>query len=400
MKIVVIIPTYNERDNIESLVKALARERGLIKKHDLQVLFVDDTSPDKTYEVIQGWQKKYKWIHLLLSKKKQGLGGAYVNGIKYAVHKLKAGGFVEMDADLQHNPEDIKRFIKELDNGFDYVIGSRYVKKGSIPNEWDFSRKFLSVVGNLVARALLLLPQIHDVTTGFKLTRVKGFVAAHKSTPMGQSTDWRTSPEMKRFYNGNFLHTLDMNTLISTSFAYKIQLLHEMVLAGAKVKEVPIRFLSRNKGESKIIKNELFETLRVIFLLQLRNPKIKQFVKFGIVGFIGYLVQAASLQFLSWLAVPEWLIWGGSAEMAIVSNFTWNNHWTFRARKIRGKRNTLWKFFHFNLTSAGAIVIQIVAGSALVHLFGPHRQIYLPLIIGLLIVPYNYFIYTRLIWRR
>ena len=173
-----------------------------------------------------------------------------------------------------------------------------------------------------------------------------------------------------------------------------------MVQSGARVKEVPISFLPRKSGESKIIKNELFETLRVIFLLQARNPRIRQFVKFGMVGFLGYIVQAVSLQFLTWVSTPEWLIWGGSAEMAIISNFTWNNHWTFRERKIKGKNNVLKKFWHFNMTSAGAIVIQMAAGSGLVYLFGPHRQIYLPLIIGFLIVPYNYFIYTRLIWKK
>lgn len=374
MKIVIIIPTYNEKENIEPLVTALAKERKLVKNHDLRVLFVDDTSPDKTYEEIKKWQKKYKWIHLLLNKKKQGLGGAYVKGIKYAVNKMKADGFVEMDSDLQHNPADLKRFIRALDEGYDYVIGSRYVPGGSIPKEWEFKRKFLSVVGNWVARALLLLPHIHDVTTGFKLTRVKGF------------WDGR-DVSVKRLY--------------STSFAYKIQLLHEMVQAGAKVKEVPIEFLSRNKGESKIIKNELFETLRVIFWLQVRNPKIRQFVKFGIVGFIGYVVQALTLESLARIRVPEWLIWGGSAEMAIISNFTWNNLWTFKERKIKGRNNLLKKFWHFNLTSGGAILIQMAAGSLLVSLFGAeYRQLYLPLIIALLIVPYNYLIYTRFIWKK
>lgn len=411
MKILVIIPTYNERENIDPLVKALARERKLISssasvhanftsdkkakedkpKHVLEVLFVDDTSPDKTYEVIRKWQKKHKWVHLLLNEKKVGLGGAYAKGIKHAVEKLRADAFVEMDSDFQHDPADVKRLVAALDEGADYVIGSRYVKGGSIPKDWEFSRKFLSVVGNLVARVLLLQPKLHDVTTGFKLTRVKGFYDK-LSLKIQERRSLVNLRSYSREYNNKFL--------ISTSFAYKIQLLHEMVLARAKVVEVPIEFHPRNTGESKIIKNELFETLMVIFLLQVRNPKIGQFVKFGMVGFLGYIVQAVSLQILTWLSAPEWLIWGGSAEAAIISNFTWNNMWTFKERKISGRGRLLTKFWHFNVTSGGAILIQIIAGSMLVYLFGPHRQIYLPLIIGFLIVPYNYLIYTRFIWRK
>ena len=213
MKIIVIIPTYNEKDNIKPLIQAINKQRKQIKNHQLEVLFVDDTSPDKTYQIIQNQQKKYPWVHLLLNKQKQGLGVAYVKGMRHAIAKLKAQAFIEMDADFQHNPEEIKSLINAMDQGADYVIGSRYIKGGSIPKEWEFNRKFLSVVGNLVARILLLMPQIHDVTTGFKLTKVNGFI--------------------KKL-------SLDPKRLLSTSFAYKIQLLYEAVHAGTKVKEVPV----------------------------------------------------------------------------------------------------------------------------------------------------------------
>jgi dolichol-phosphate mannosyltransferase len=174
-----------------------------------------------------------------------------------------------------------------------------------------------------------------------------------------------------------------------------------MVQAGAKIKEVPIQFQPRKVGESKIISNEMIETLRVIFLLQARNPQIQQFIKFGTVGFIGYLVQATTLQILTMLHMPEVIIWGGSAEISIISNFTWNNLWTFKHQQIKGLTKILTKFIHFNLTSAGAILIQILAGTILVNLFGAqYRQLYLPLIIALLVVPYNYIIYTKLIWKK
>ncbi len=394
MKITINICTYNERQNIGPMVEAIYHQRQLLPHHDLHLLFIDDTSPDKTYQEIKKYQKKYKWVHLLLRKQKQGLGAAHVAGMKYAIKNLQADAFVEMDADMQHDPHDLKKLIKALDQGCDYVIGSRYIKGGSIPKHWGFKRKFLSVCGNLAARLLLLLPQIHDVTTGFKLTRVKGFAdqLSLESALQHQSLLKSFSPKSE---------TPNDKRLVSNQFAYKIQLLHEMVQAGAKVKEVPIHFHPRAVGESKIINNEMIETLRVIFILQMRNPQIQRFVKFGIVGFIGYVVQATTLQILTWLNMPEIVIWGGSAEISIISNFTWNNLWTFKDQQITGLQKILVKFIHFNITSAGAIVIQIIAGSVLVKLFGPqYRQLYLPIIIAFLVVPYNYLMYTKLIWKK
>ncbi len=371
MNITAIIPTYNEYDNINQIIQALDQVRHQLTHHKFEVLFVDDSSPDGTAELIKKHQKAHPWIHLLLRPQKQGLGAAYAAGMRYAMAKLKADALIELDGDFQHDPRDIKRLVAEFDQGYDYVIASRYINGGSIPPGWELVRKLLSVAGNYVARALLFLPQIHDVTGGFKLTRVKGY--------------------------GDHLH---LDQLISQSFAYKIQLLHETVQLGAKVKEIPIQFAPRATGESKIIKNEIFETLRVILILQSRNPKIIQFFKFGIVGFIGYLVQAISLQIFSNLQFSELFIWGGSAELAIISNFTINNLWTFKHQKISGFGKLMTKFTHFNISSIGAIIIQIVAGRLLVSAFGPqYRQLYLPLIIAVLIIPYNYLMYTKFIWK-
>lgn len=239
MKVVVIIPTYNEKDSTEAMVEALAKTFAAIKDHKMELLYVDGNSPDGTAEIIKQKQKKYPWLHLLLEKKKEGLGMAYAKGMEYAIDKLKADYLMEFDGDFQHRPQDLPKLVAQINYGYDYIIGSRYIKGGSIPGQWGINRKFLSVVGNLVARTLLILPKIHDVTGGFKLARVKGF--------------------MDQF---------EFNSLLSKSFAYKIHLLYYMVLKGAKIKEVPINFQPRNSGESKLIKNELQETLRVIFNLQ------------------------------------------------------------------------------------------------------------------------------------
>lgn len=371
MKIVVIIPTYNERENIGKLLDILVSEEfPKIKKHEMQILIVDDKSPDGTAEVVRKKMENYKNIHLLLGDK-QGLGVAYARGMKYAMEKLDADFVLEFDADFQHKPQDIKRLVAEIDKGYDYIIGSRYIKGGSIPREWGFNRKFLSVVGNLVARVLLIMPAVHDVTTGFKLTRVKGF-----------------------------LDKLDLDHLYSRSFAYKVQLLFQIVNLGAKVKEVPIEFQHREKGESKIIKNELGETLRVIFLLQLRNPKIQRFSKFAIVGFIGYILNAIGLEIFYRFGFSPGIAAAIGAEVAIISNFTLNNVWTFKEAMITEPARILWKFLQFNLTSAGAILIQAVVVGGLAFLFGDAwRQLYLVIAVGFFVIPYNYTMYNIFIWR-
>jgi len=369
-KVVIVIPTYNERENTEKMIEALAGELPKIKNHEVHVLYVDDTSPDTTYEVVREKGEKYPWLHLLLNAEKKGLGVAYAKGFTFAMEKLEADYVMEFDADFQHRPDEIKRLVEKIDEGYEYIIGSRYIPGGSIPKEWGFSRKFLSVVGNLIARVGLLMPKVHDLTTGFKLTK---------------------SSVMKK---------IDLDHLYSNSFAYKVQILGQAIQGGAKWAEVPITFMARTKGESKIIKNEMAETLKVIFLVQFHNPKMRRFFKFGTVGFIGYIINASFLYLFSKRGFPEWVSWAGSTELAIISNFTLNNLWTFSSNKISGIGKIASKFLQFNLTSAGALAIQTGVGTLGVMILGPqYRQILLPFIVVFLVLPYNYLMYNLVIWR-
>ena len=372
MRVVVIVCTYNEAESTPGLIAALDKVFATIKNHEMAALYVDDSSPDGTAKIVEGQQKKYKWLHLLVNPTKGGLGAAYAVGMKHAMSELKADYLLEFDADFQHPPEYIPRLVEQIDKGYDYVIGSRYVPGGSIPKSWGMARSLLSVVGNLVARILLILPTIHDVTTGFKLSRVKGF-----------------------------MNEFDFNTLISKQFAYKIQLLFYMVNKGAKVVEVPFAFAPRTSGESKIIKNEMKETLRLIFLLQLRNPKILKLIKFGTVGFLGYLVNAISLYIFTKLNFPSWAAWGVSTELAIMNNFALNNIWTFKEQQIKGLTGLGAKFLQFNLTSSGGLLIQVAVGWITDRLLGPsYRQLVLPVTIAFLVMPYNYLMYNLVIWRK
>lgn len=369
----VIIPTYNERNNVEKMVETLADIFPQIKDHDLHALFVDDTSPDQTYEVVAEKAKKYPWVHLLVNKEKQGLGAAYAAGMQYAMKDLGADYFMEFDCDFQHAPSDIPRLVAEIDGGYDYIIGSRYIKGGSIPKQWSLDRKLLSGVGNIVARILLILPHIHDVTGGFKLSRVKGF-----------------------------MDSFDFSTLLSKSFAYKVHLLFYMVQKGARVKEVPVHFQLRTAGDSKIIKNEMAETLRVIFWLQVRNPKMQRFFKFGVVGSSGLAIQTAIFEFFGVVTrvLSPSVATAIGGEVAIISNFMLNNLWTFKDFRVSGWR-LIPKFLQFNLTSLLALVIQFVVlrigesvarGSPVIIQF-----FYFGAIILVLIT--NYYIYNKFIWK-
>lgn len=239
MKVVIIIPTYNEYDNTIKMVGILRDLIPTIKDHSVEVLYVDDSSPDGTAQIVRECRTHDSWLHLLDNGAKQGLGIAYARGMQYAMKELQADYIMEFDADFQHSPNDIPRLIAEINRGYDYILGSRYIQGGSIPREWTLDRKAISWLGNIVARILLLIPQVHDCTCGFKLSRVKGF-----------------------------MDEFDFSTLLSKKFSYKIHLLAYMVNKGAKVKEVPIHFQHRTAGDSKFLKNEIKETLRVIFLYQ------------------------------------------------------------------------------------------------------------------------------------
>lgn len=369
-KIVIIIPTYNEAKSTPKMIETLDGILGGIKDHKVEVLYVDDTSPDGTAEIVSNFQKKYKWLHLLVNPQKGGLGVAYAKGMQYAMKELKADWLMEFDADFQHPPKDIPRLISQIAHGYDYIIGSRYIPGGSIPRQWGFQRKFLSIVGNLVARVLLILPGIHDVTGGFKLSRVKGF--------------------MDKF---------DFSTLLSKSFAYKIHLFFYMVKKGAKVKEVAFAFSPRTEGESKIIKNEMQETLRVIFLLQYHNPSMRKLFKFAVVGFIGFVINFVLLRVLRSGGLGERLSWILSTEAAIMSNFALNNIWTFKQSQISGIWQTIKKFLQFNLSSAGALAIQGIFGPIGVSLVGKQWDfLVLAFIVAFMVLPYNYFMYNVFIW--
>jgi len=245
MKIIIIIPTYNEREILSRLLDAVEREFKLIRNHQMGILVVDGNSPDGTAGVVLEKAKIYSNIELIIEKEKRGLGMAYVAGMNYAINNLKADAIIEFDGDFQHDPADIKRLVAEFDNGYDYVIGSRYIAGGGVPEEWALYRKLLSKYGSLYIKYVLSIPT-NDNTSGLKLSRVKNFA---EKLP------------------------LDEKKILSRQFAYKIQFLYETIRMGAKVREIPIRFLERKEGDSKSSFKDILESLRVVSVLFLRKFK-------------------------------------------------------------------------------------------------------------------------------
>ena len=372
-KAVVIIPTYNEKENIGLLIDKLEEVFAKVpKKWEMNILVVDDSSPDGTGEVVRGKMDQFKNVHLFTNKEKVGLGGAYMRGMEYATQEMKADLMFEFDADFQHDPELIPSFLEKIDGGADLVLGSRYMKGGSIPKFWGIHRKILSVGGNIFTRVMMLDRKIHDWTTGFRAVR----------------------PEL-------FFKVKDKITELKT-YSFQLQFLYQARKIGANIAEVPLNFKERYKGYSKIPGFE--STVKTFwFVIKVRTIDFfkSRFFKFGTVGFLGYLVNAFFLNLFSKMSFPEVVIWAVSTELAIINNFALNNIWTFKNNEIKGGVNVIKKFLQFNLTSAGALIIQTVLGTLGVYILGgEYRQLLLPFIVLFVVLPYNYFMYTRVIWKK
>jgi dolichol-phosphate mannosyltransferase len=369
-KVVIIMPSYNEAKNITKMIDVLfGEEFPKIKGAEMHLLVVDDNSPDGTGEIVKKAAKKHKNLHLVTGEK-QGLGMAYVRGMKYAMNKLHADAVMEMDADFQHPPKFVKPMVEAYLKGADYAIGSRYIKGGSVPSEWELSRKAISFLGNLFIRLVLVKPSLHDLTTGFRLTRVKGV-----------------------------LDKIDLDNLMALDrFAYKVDLLYQSVKNSKKTVEVPLEFASRKEEKSKFSMKEMIATFKVAIILGILDKQ--RFIKYGIVGAVGYAINAIGLEVFFRSGLSAGVAAAIGAELAIISNFIFNNFWTFSDKKAKSIVDFIAKFLKFNLTSIGAVIIQFIVvgiGTALVG--EDWRQILLVIAVVFFVIPFNYVAYNLLIWK-
>lgn len=219
MKINICIPTYNEADNIVELLTKIKHVAKFSKEHTIKVVIIDDNSPDGTADEVKNYSMKNKHfeIHIINNKKKNGLGFAYIKGFEYSI-KDKADGILMMDADHSHNPDYIPEIIKKLETS-DFVIGSRYMKKGGVVN-WEFKRKMISKLGNLYSR-IILWTGINDLTGGFNC------------------------------YKREVLEKIDLSQIHSNGYSFQIELKYKALKNGFTYSQVPIIFKERKYGDSK-----------------------------------------------------------------------------------------------------------------------------------------------------
>ena len=172
-KVLILIPTYNEVMNIASLIDSIKRVEKKLTTYTLDILVLDDNSQDGTATVVKKMQADYSSIHLS-SGKRQGLGKAYLRGLRYGLKHPEYYVFILMDADLSHNPKDIPKLLKAIEKGCDYAIGSRYTAGGGTTADWPRSRRVISRVANYIAKTLTgTSREITDLTGGFKAIRAE-----------------------------------------------------------------------------------------------------------------------------------------------------------------------------------------------------------------------------------
>lgn len=232
-KTIVIIPTFNEAENIRKLIPEIIKKTN----SDVDILIVDDNSPDKTSDVVRDFQKEHTNIFLMTRPVKSGLGTAYVEGFQFA---LKNGYdyVIQMDADFSHDPKEIKNFLKAIKN-CDLVIGSRY-KDGVRVLNWPLSRLFLSVFANFYTRIITGMP-IYDATGGYKC------------------------------FKRQVLEAIDLSKIKSNGYAFQIEMNFKAFIKKFKICEIPIVFADRKEGSSKMSKKIIFEAAWMVWKLRIQN---------------------------------------------------------------------------------------------------------------------------------
>ena len=237
--IAIVIPTYNEKENIENITKSIENIYNKIKnKVNIKILIVDDNSPDGTGIIADNLTKIYKNFNVLHRTQKNGLGMAYIDGLKYAINNLKTDYVLTMDCDLSHSPSYIPDFIEHLDN-YDLIIGSRYIKGGGT-YKWPLYRRIISSGANTLAKIFLGIKS-NDCTSGF------------------------------RVYSKEALNKIKFENIQSNGYSFLIEILYRCFKEGLKVHEIPFVFIDRSLGKTKMSKKEIFKTLSTLIRLKIRG---------------------------------------------------------------------------------------------------------------------------------
>ena len=229
-KTLVFTATYNEAENIEKYLNATLAVK------DIDILIIDDNSPDNTFQIIENYQKKFENLIFIKRQGKLGLDTAHKEGFNYAKEK-NYQNLITMDADLSHDPKEIYSFVKKLENN-PFVIGSRYISEGK--NEMKFSRYLLSFLGNKLIKFIFNI-KCNEYTTSF------------------------------RGFNFELLKNFDINNVKSKGYSFFMETVYQVNKSGNTIEEIPIIFRDRKKGVSKIPKIETLRTLKNLFFLKINE---------------------------------------------------------------------------------------------------------------------------------
>lgn len=385
LKIVNMLATYNEKDNVGPMIETLENIAEKCPDYKFITLVVDSHSPDGTGETVKELAKNRE--NLFLLETPRGLGVSLIAGYGYAVKELKADVVIPNDCDFQWNPELIPLMLAKIEEGFDVVVPSRHVKGGK--NNFNAFRKLTHFVSNdLLNYYWAGIREVKDLAGNFKAIRVK-----------------------------NILDKVELGKLNVRGFVIQSTMIYELSRTGAKFIEIPAIYGERRAGKAKVGFNKQFikdiiETFKNSTRIRFeRSPGLLKFIKFGIVGGFGFVINFFGLMIFNKLFkdVFPWPIgvinfWANAlaSELAIISNFTWNNVWTFFKERITSPQKLFTKFIAFNLSSivGGIIIPSLVVGAGTQFFGDQYRQIILVLVIFGFTVPYNWFVYNKFIWKK
>ena len=325
----IIIPTYNERDNLSELLERIQRSVGSLD-FPYEVLVVDDDSPDETWKVAARYSENYS-VRILRRKGKRGLATAVLEGIKKSYYDI----VVVMDGDLQHPPEMIPKLISVVSDGADISICSRFVEKETL-EQFGLFRRSMSKGADLIARTLFRqLRSIKDIESGFFAFH-KDVIAHANLNPVG----------------------------------YKILL--EILVQGdyKTVSEIPYRFDQRRAGASKLGINAAISYIYHMSSLFLRSGEFHRFLKFGAVGAVGGIFNLAVLYLLTELGVYYLLSGLIGIEAGLLLNFFLNRSWTFNDRQTQGFGYLLTALYRDHAVRFVGIVVNLMILWLLTSLFG------------------------------
>ncbi len=363
IKLSLVLPTYNESGNIEEIVSTLSELLDSVIPREYELIIVDDNSPDRTWELAAKLIPHYPHLRVMRRTRERGLSTAVIRGWQVARGEILG----VIDADLQHPPEILLEILQAIEQGADLAVASRHVEGGGV-SEWSLIRRFLSRGAQMVG--LLILPEVigrlSDPMSGYFMV-------------------------MRQAIADKILSPVGYKILIEVAARGKIR----------AIAEIGYVFQERQAGESKVTWKQYLEYLQ--HLVRLRLSLSARFLRFCIVGFSGVFVDMGMLYLLSdpqTLALPLTRSKIIAAELAIINNFLWNDHWTFSdiSRRQPGKRQKLKRLLKFNLICLGGLILNVLLLNIFFNLFGMNR--YLANFIAIALVTlWNFWFNLNLSWR-